>query len=233
MRFRVEDRVFETLPEVCFGVIIAKGIDNTRNYPQIEQMLELSVAAAEERFRGAKVKEDPAIIPYREAFLKLGINPNKFMCSIESLFTRISKGKGVPHINPVVDLLNAVSIKYQLPMGSHDIDQMDADIEERFSRKTDTFLPFGETQREEMPEGELVYAVGSEIRTRRWIWRQSEIGKMGEGSRNIFFPIDGFKSVNGERISVAQEELMRLCESMFHCEARIAFVDREHPEVEL
>ncbi|WP_418889350.1 phenylalanine--tRNA ligase beta subunit-related protein [Porcincola intestinalis] len=47
----------------------------------------------------------------------MNINPNKYFCSIEALFTRIAKGKGVPHINPVVDLGNAISLKYTLPMG--------------------------------------------------------------------------------------------------------------------
>ena len=68
-----------------------------------------------------KVKESPEIVPYREAFRALDINPNKFMCSIEALLTRIAKGKGFPEISPVVDFGNAVSLKYRLPIGAHDM----------------------------------------------------------------------------------------------------------------
>ena len=31
-----------------------------------------------QRFEGRKVKEDPDILPYREAFRALNINPNKY-----------------------------------------------------------------------------------------------------------------------------------------------------------
>lgn len=35
---------------------------------------------------------------------------------------RISKGNDIPHINSIVDLGNALSLKYELPVGVHDID---------------------------------------------------------------------------------------------------------------
>ena len=108
MRFVVKKEIFEELPSACFGVVMAKGIDNNNAYPEIEQFLDESIQAAMQRFEGRKVKEDPDILPYREAFRALNINPNKYFCSIEALFTRIVKGKGVPHINPVVDLGNAM-----------------------------------------------------------------------------------------------------------------------------
>lgn len=47
-------------------------------YPVIEQFLDESIQAAMQRFEGRKVKEDPDILPYREAFRALNINPNKY-----------------------------------------------------------------------------------------------------------------------------------------------------------
>ena len=95
MKFIVEKKIFEKLPNACFGVVMAKGIDNSKTYPEIEQLLDESIAAAAQRFEGKKVKEEPDILPYREAFCALDINPNKYLCSIEALFTRIAKGKGM------------------------------------------------------------------------------------------------------------------------------------------
>ena len=234
MKFTVEPQVFEKLPGVCFGVVIAKGIDNKRDYAKIAELLNGGIAAAEARYADRKVKEDPAVLPYREAFTKLGMNPNTFMSSIEAMFTRVAKGKGLPHINPIVDLGNALSLKYVLPMGAHDIGQMDGDMEVRFSREGDCFIPFGETETEAMPEGELIYTVGQKVRTRRWIWRQSEIGKIGPESRDIFFPIDGFEAVNQEAILSAREELAGLCREIFGCAGvRTAFIDAGNNSVEL
>ena len=67
---------FEELPSACFGVVMAKGIDNNNAYPEIEQFLDESIQAAMQRFEGRKVKEDPDILPYREAFRALNILSN-------------------------------------------------------------------------------------------------------------------------------------------------------------
>lgn len=121
MKFIAEKEIFEKLPGACFGVVMAKGINNNKAYPEVDRLLDESIIAASQRFEGKKAKEELDILPYREAFRALDINPNKHLCSIEALFTRISKGKEIPHINPVVDLGNAVSLKYTLPMGVHDL----------------------------------------------------------------------------------------------------------------
>ena len=135
MKFIVEKEIFEKLPNACFGVVMAKGIDNSKAYPEVNRLLDESIAAAAQRFEGKKVKEEPDILPYREAFRALDINPNKYLCSIEALFTRIAKGKGMPHISPVVDLGNAVSLKYTLPMGAHDLGGSSEDICIRFAQR--------------------------------------------------------------------------------------------------
>ncbi|MBO5497540.1 MAG: hypothetical protein J5967_09070 [Oscillospiraceae bacterium] len=233
MRFVVEEKVFEALPDMCVGVVMAKGVDNSGENAAVSALLDEAIALAEQRFAGKKVKEEAAIQPYREAFRALGINPNKYMCSIEALFTRIAKGKGMPHINPLVDLNNAVSLAHTLPMGTHDLGLSDEDIVLRYARPGDSFLPFG-AEEEEAPEaGEVVYAVGSQVRTRRWTWRQSEHGKIDAGTRDVFFPIDGFTSFNGDEVRAAAEELERLLHEHFGCETLRGFVDREHPEMAL
>ena len=233
MKFVVEKEIFEKLPTACFGVVVAKGIDNGKSYPTVDALLDESIAAAAAHFEGKKVKEEPEILPYREAFRALGINPNQFMCSIEALFTRIAKGKGMPHINPIVDLGNAVSLKYTLPMGAHDLSAGSDDICVRLAREGDTFLPFGSTDEESPDAGEVVYAVGSQVRTRRWTWRQSEHGKIEADSSYIFFPIDGFTDFNKEQVLAAREELLQHVKEIFGCEAIVGFVDAEHPEMDV
>lgn len=232
MKFIVEKEIFEKLPTACFGVVVAKGIDNHHPYPEIDRLLEAAIAAAAEKFEGKKVKEEPAILPYRQAFSALSINPNKYMCSIEALFTRIAKGKGMPHINPVVDLGNAVSLKHTLPMGAHDLSGAGGDICVRLSKPGDTFLPFGSDEEEAPDAGEIVYAVGSEVRTRRWTWRQSEHGKIEEDTSYVFFPIDGFTDWNKEEVLAAREELQNLLKQIFNCETAAGYVDAKNPEME-
>ena len=233
MKFIVEKEIFEKLPNACFGVVMAKGIDNSKAYPEIDRLLDESIETAAQHFKGRKVKEEPVVLPYREAFRALGINPNKYLCSMEALFTRIAKGKEMPHINPIVDLGNAVSLKYTLPMGAHDLGGNSEDICIRLSKPGDTFLPFGGEAEETPDSGEIVYAVGRQVRTRRWTWRQSEHGKITLASTDIFFPIDGFTDLNREQVLAAREELQALVKQIFGCEAAVGLVDAEHSEMEL
>ena len=233
MRFIVEEKVFSALPTACFGVVAAYGIDNRKLDPRPAELLQQGIAAVEEKFSTARAKESLEIAPYREAFLKLGINPNKFMSSIEALASRIEKKKGFPTINPAVDLGNAMSLKYLLPMGAHDMDAAAGDIMVRFSRQGDLFTPFGETQAEILTDGELIYSAGDRVKTRRWIWRQSEEGKVMETSRNIFFPIDGFTDSNQERVESARDELAELIICIFGAQVQWGLIDRNNPAMEL
>ncbi|MEI0490159.1 B3/4 domain-containing protein [Brachyspira pulli] len=232
MKFIIENKVFETLNDMCVAVIVAKGIDNSKKIDEISSMLKDSITNAEKEFENIKVKESEYIKCYREAFQKLNINPNKFMCSIEALLTRISKKKGMPEINAVVDLVNAVSIKYKLPMGAHDLDSMKEDFYIRYSVNGDIFLPFGETNTEEVDNNELVYVTSNDVRTRRWIWRQSEHGKIIETSSNIIFPIDAFIGINDDKAIKARDELSELLSKFFNCEIKTGLIDAKNNYIE-
>ena len=233
MKFIIDKAVFDVLPDYCVGVVTARGVKNSGEHPEIEKTLDEAIALAESRFLDRKVKEEPEIVPYRDAFRALGVNPNKYMCSIEALFTRIAKAKGMPRINPLVDLNNAVSLKYTLPMGTHDLEAAAGDMEIRFSRPGDVFLPFGADAQETPEQGELIYAVNNQVRTRRWTWRQSEQGKITPDTNYVFFPLDGFVGFNDEKVKAAAAELAGALKASFGCDVISGFVYKEHPEMDV
>lgn len=229
MRFLVEEEVFRHLHHVCFGIVVARGIDNKTPSEIIERKLAERIESARERFGGINIKEQPQILPYRNAFSQLGFNANKFMSSIEALVTRIAKGGRPPCINNIVDLGNAVSLKYLVPIGAHDIDKVgDKGIQVRFSRSGDTFMPLGMGQAEELEAGELIYTSDYTVKTRRWIWRQSDEGKIEETSTNIFFPIDGFKDKNLDSVMAARDELAEILAGVFGCQVSTGLVDEKN-----
>ncbi len=232
MKFIVQKEIFDQLDNLFIGVVVAKGIDNSKKYSNVEEMLDNSIALAMDKFLDTKIKEDPLITPYRDAFLKLGINPNKYQCSVEAMFTRISKGKELPHINPLVDLNNAISLKYTLPMGTHDLSKSDLDIEMRYAQEGDIFIPMGSEEPDNPEIGEVIYAVGENVRTRRWTWRQSNEGKIDENTSYVFFPIDGFKGFNDKQVLEAIQELKKVLEDTFDAEVVSGYVDKEHPSFE-
>ncbi len=229
MYYEVAKEIFDKLPTAYFGAVAVRGLDNTRPIPALEAMLQENIKVCEAYFEDKKPKETPDILPYREAFRALDINPNKYLCSIEALLTRIAKKKGFPSINTAVDLGNAISIKYHLPIGAHDLDTMDGGLDVRLAQPGDMFVAFGATEEESPDPGEAIYVSGHQVRTRRWAWRQSEVGKITEETRSILFPIDGFSDVNEPEVRKATEEFVTLLKQYFGCEAEKGFVDAAHP----
>lgn len=233
MKFKVHKDVFDKIHDVCFGGVVAYDIDNRGENCNIERILRYEMDDFKIRLSGYNIKEYESIIPYRNAFKNLGINPNKYMSSIEAMGKRVSKGSKLPFINPVVNLVNSLSLKYIVPMGAHDIDDLKGEIVVRFSKEGDTFIPLGSDEVEEVEAGELVYSDRDRIRTRRWIWRQSSVGSITEDSKNIFFPIDGFESKNKENVLNAMNELEELLVKYFSCKTKKFFVDKDNREVEI
>jgi len=227
--FTVSGAVFEKLPQYCLGVVVAEGIDNRVSNSTITALLDQRVWEFAEAHAAENVRDLPGVKACRDAFQALGMNPNKFMCSIEALAKRVQKGGSLPHINPIVDLGNAFSIQYLLPMGAHDIDKLEDGIEVRFSTQADHFLPMGSAETEIMPDGELVYVSEHTVKTRRWIWRQSDDGKITENTSHVFFPIDAFLGMNEAQALQARDELAVLLRKEFDCEVSTGFVDKDHP----
>lgn len=227
--FCIDSKVFEVLPDYCIGLVVADGIDNRAPVAQIGSLLDENTQAFQQKAQGANIRELENVAAFRTAFQSLGMNPNKFSCSIEALLKRVQKGGQLPHINPIVDLGNALSVHYCLPMGAHDIEKLEGNLSVRFSVNGDHFQPLGQTDIEQMPEGELVYASASTVKTRRWVWRQSEDGKITENTRCVVFPIDGFQTVNEAQVLAARDDLAARLKELFGCPVTTGFVCRSTP----
>jgi DNA/RNA-binding domain of Phe-tRNA-synthetase-like protein len=64
----------------------------------------------------------------RALFRQLKIDPTKHRPSSEALLRRALKGKDMPHVNTLVDVGNACSLDYLLPLGIYDMDAVRGDI---------------------------------------------------------------------------------------------------------
>lgn len=232
MEFRIDPKMFEAEPSLCAGVVIAEGIQNGSAQPYIAALLQEQVKKEAERLQAAAVKSLAALEPYHRAMKKLQINPNKYLCSTEALLTRIAKKGQLPDISPAVNLGNYISVKYKLPVGAHDIDSLQEDLVVRLADEEDCRLAENSLEKDLLAAGEPVYASGHSVRTRRWIWRQMDAGRLDEKAERIVFPIDGFLE-NQEELNSACEELSELLEKYFGCTARMGMLDAEHPAIKI
>lgn len=210
MLFSVQKELFDILPDLAIGMVVAKDVDNTRPSKQIDDLLTQAVEAMKKNFIGDKAQDHPKIKPWRTTFSKLGISGSKFQSSVESMARRILKGEPFPKINPLVDLYNSVSLRFLVPMGGHDLDTIEGNIQLRFAEGWEPFTSMGGMETVTVPKGELVYRDDREVLTRNWVWRQCEKDKATEKTKNIFIPMDVLGEVGSEMADEIILELSRL-----------------------
>ncbi len=147
---------------------------------------------------------------WRAAFRHFGANPKKTPSSVEALWKRVSKTGALPSIDPLVDLYNALSIRFGAPFGGEDADRYEGIP--TLSRAIGT-EPF-DTVRDgnpviEYPEpGEIIWRDDLGVTCRRWNWRQCKRTALTPASTNLWFIIDRLPPMPVEDLIRGGEELV-------------------------
>jgi DNA/RNA-binding domain of Phe-tRNA-synthetase-like protein len=63
----------------------------------------------------------------RELYRKFGVDPTRVRPSSEALLRRIKRGEGLPRVNSLVDVANALSVQLQVPVGLYDLEKVKGD----------------------------------------------------------------------------------------------------------
>lgn len=231
MKYSIDNYVFEKNPNVCFGIVIGRNLKNMPTTTAIDEQLAKEENQLRKEIPADQLKEHPSYLNYRNALRALSINPNKYMNSIEAMTKRVLKGQQLPRINALVDDCNAIGLRHKISLGGHDLKDIKADLSVRLSKNGDIFLPFGQTEFEDMPEGELVFTSGVEVQTRHWLWRQSELGKMTLDTKDVFFQLVGFEN-NIDALKNALKDLEATIESTFNGTYETFIVKQDNPTIE-
>jgi DNA/RNA-binding domain of Phe-tRNA-synthetase-like protein len=227
MKYEVSTFVFDRLPEVKFGIIIGEGLKNSNTTEEDSRILSEAEESLKEKINPSEIKTHAGVAIYRDALRAVEINPNKYMNSVEAMSKRVVKGGALPRINALVDRVNAISLKYIISLGGHDLKDIDDDLMVRLSEEGDRYLPFGQETFESVPAGELVFTSGNTVQTRQWLWRQSELGKVTLDSSRIFFQLVGFD----EKLDEAMDEVEALVKERFGGETRRYMVSKDQTEI--
>jgi DNA/RNA-binding domain of Phe-tRNA-synthetase-like protein len=169
-------------------------------------------------FGGKSQADIPGVSETRALFHKLGLDPTKTRPSSEALLRRVLQGKGLPRVNPAVDVCNLCSLEQQLPLGLYDRDQIRGGMRARLGREGEGYT--GIRKHRVNLEGRLLLAddegpFGAPT---------SDSGRTSvtEGTRNlavvVFCPVDRVSA----QLSGALERLATLLRA--YCAAEIVAV---------
>src|SRR3989344_3794406 len=204
MRFTVSGDVFEKYPETRIGVVIAANVRNTGSGEEITKLLENIQTLTKERFEINTLAENPSIAVWRNVYNSFGSKPRDYRSSIEALIRSVLNGRGIRHINKLVDIYNYISLKYCIPVGGEDLDKVEGNLHLKFADGDEKFIPLGSGVEDNPYKGEVIYCddIGR-ASCRRWNWRESDKTKLTEETKNAIIVVEGFD----ERVQAAAEEL--------------------------
>ena len=199
----VDERVFAANPGYVAAVVLAEGIGNG---PSDDASSALLAEVEQELLaRGLeRAADDPHIAEWRAAFSRFGAKPKRYPCSAEALAARVIKGGALPRINALVDLYNAISVRYLIPVGGEDLDRLEGPLRLTVA---DGSEPFDGPDAEPPKPGEVVWRDDAGVTCRRWNWRQGTRTRLTETSTRAFFVFDRLPALPAEQLDRATSEL--------------------------
>jgi len=119
---------------VALGLLEVEGIEGQALPPAFDRELDEVVARLLARYSGKPPADIPGVAETRALFHRLDVDPTRTRPSSEALLRRVLQGKGLPRVNPTVDVCNLCSLEHQLPLGLYDRDEIRGDLTVRAGR---------------------------------------------------------------------------------------------------
>jgi DNA/RNA-binding domain of Phe-tRNA-synthetase-like protein len=138
---------------------------------------------------------------------------------VERLLKKVLQGEPLPQVNTLVDVYNAVSVRYRMPVGADDLDRVVSPLGFRFSRPGDTFIALGDASQTDDPPypGEIVYADAEKCLCRRWNWYQDARSAIRPKTTRAVLTVQAIEPASAARAEEAVAYLERLLAE--HCGA--------------
>lgn len=211
-KFIIEDDFWELFPNAKIGIITCTAIDNTiKDENQYQDMLSQGEKEALTHLPNEEFSSNEVIKVWRDAFKRFKTKKGA-RSSIEALLKRVSTGKGLGTINPLVDIYNSISLKYAMPCGGEDMDKFIGDIRLTKATGDESFITLGSDKSEPPYEGEIVYKDDEGAICRCWNWRESVRTMLTEDTKNAFLCIELVDENREKEFENALKELSQLVE---------------------
>ncbi|MFH8222058.1 B3/4 domain-containing protein [Streptomyces sp. NPDC018057] len=210
----VSDEVRALAPGFTHVVIEAHGLVNGPSTEAGSALLDDAARRLAARLDGHASHEDPHMAAWRATYTAFGAKPSRTRNSAEALARRALSGAGLPRINALVDLYNAISVAHLIPVGGEDLDLIRGGMRlVRAGGEEDFVTVAGGEEAVEHPEpGEVVWCDGAGVTCRRWNWRQGPRTRLTERTVSGLFLLESLAPMPVADVVRAAGELAELLE---------------------
>ena len=205
---QVDAAVFALRPDYRAMLLAVGGIVPGPSDQASDALLQAAEAAAAQALRDRPVEQLPHVAAWREAYRAFGAKPARTRNSLEALLRRAASG--LPRVNRLTDLYNAVSVLHQLPLGGEDLTRytgaprlVRATGAEPFDTVADGIAVTGHPD-----PGEVVWCDDAGVTCRRWNWRQARRTQLSDDTTAALFIVDALDPVADEALHGAADDLV-------------------------
>jgi len=210
-KFIAEKSFWDIFPQAEIGIVVINGMDNSEakyaEHPEIESNLKEANKEVNKFFTSDQLSQCSVVSVWRDAFQKFKKKKGN-RASIEALLSRVIKGNAVGTINPLVDIYNAVSLTYGLPVGGENLDSFAGNLRLTISEEGgDEFLALGDEENNPTLPGELCYLDDIGAVCRCWNWRDGQRTMLTEETKNAFLIIESVDPSRHDDLLAAMDAL--------------------------
>ncbi|HEL2576241.1 TPA: B3/4 domain-containing protein [Streptococcus suis] len=232
-QFIIDQSFWNLFPQAKIGVLLLQNYHNSdQSSQEIVQLLEDSLPLAQAHLTEDVFSDNPVIQVYRKAYQQFKTKKGA-RSSIEALLKRVSGNNPVRSINPLVDIYNAASLRYALPVGAEDLDTFVGNLQLTITEGGDEFYLIGDDTNQPTLPGELCYKDQAGAVCRCFNWRDGERTMITDQTKNAFLVIE---LLDIERLDALQEALNFIEEAAqqyLQAETSQFILDHANPHISL
>lgn len=146
---------------------------------------------------------------WAEMFKRFGAKPKRTPCSADALRKRVQRDGTMAAIDPIVDLYNAVSIRFAIPVGGENVAAYVGNPQLTRADGSESFDVYKEgVLSHESPEpGEVVWRDDAGVTCRRWNWRQGVRTRLSIEQTQMWFVLERLPAMPLEALQHAGDML--------------------------
>ena len=202
---RIAPEIFALRPDFMALSIVVEGASNTASTAFSRAQLASAAGSL-----GSAPWAEAHLNAWRETYRAFGAKPQRTPCSAEALRKRCERDGTVPASNAVVDLYNAVSLRFAIPVGGEDAASYVGSPQLVRATGAESFdtMADGQPKLETVETGEAVWRDNLGATCRRWNWRQGTRTRITEASTSLWFVLERLEPMPTETLLTAGKELV-------------------------
>jgi DNA/RNA-binding domain of Phe-tRNA-synthetase-like protein len=226
MYFQHAPSIWEDFPQLAAGLLVVEGINAA---PDVSDRLPPLFEQARQRLNQGSEGQLAEVSAWRRAYTQMGLKPTQYRSAAEALLRRFRREDDLPRLHPLVDLCNAVSLAYALPIAVFDLAGVDTYLEVRRADGTETYLAFG-GEMETPPPEEIIFAdAANQVHARRWTFRQSLKSVVQPATERVLIISEGLHETAGEDVPALIGTLAAQITSLWGSPQKQAILTADQP----